>query len=341
VKTSDRLDDAAQEEAPLDPARVIVDPHQHLWDHGVSGAAGSKPFLLQEFVRVVAESGHNVTRTVYVECGSMYRREGPQDFRSIGETEFANGMAAMAASGRYGDCRIAAGIVGMANLRLGAEVVPILEAQIAAGNGRLRGLRFPTAYADTGLFGRAPDPSRKGILLEPTFRDGVRTMQRFGLSLDVWCLHPQLDELADLADACPEITIILDHVGTPLKLDAGLGRDAEVFPQWRSSIANLARRPNVVAKLGGLGMDVIGPIGATGGRAHSTKLAADWRPYIETCIEVFGARRCMFESNFPVDGATCSYGALWNAFKRIAAPCSEDEKTALFSGTAASVYRLD
>ena len=294
----------------------------------------------QEFVQTVNESGHNVVRTVYVECGSMYRREGPKDLQPVGETEFANGMAAMSASGRYGDCRVAAGIVGMANLTLGADVLQILEAQVAAGNGRLRGIRFPTAYADAGLFGRAPDPSRKGLLLDSRFRDGVRALLSFGLSLDVWCLHTQLSELAELASACPDIPIVLDHLGTPLRFDAASGRDAEVFPQWRSCIVDLARRPNVVVKLGGLGMDVAKPIGTTGGQAHSTKLADQWRPYVETCIEAFGVRRCMFESNFPVDSATCTYGALWNAFKLIAAKYSEDEKTALFSGTATTVYRL-
>jgi predicted TIM-barrel fold metal-dependent hydrolase len=165
-------------------------------------------------------------------------------------------------------------------------------------------------------------------------------MQRFGLSLDVWCLHPQLGELADLASACPGITIILDHLGTPLTRDAHLGRSAPVFSQWRSRMAELARRPNVVVKLGGLGMDVTTPIGTAVRTADSSQLAEEWRPYVETCVETFGARRCMFESNFPVDNATCSYGALWNGFKRIATAYSEDEKAALFGATAVDVYRL-
>ncbi len=330
------------EEAPLDPTRVIVDPHHHLWDHGdVPGIVnGSKPFLLQDFVRVIDAAGHRIAQTVFVECVSMYRREGPKDFRPVGETEFVNGQAAMAASGRYGECRVAAGIVATANLRLGNEVQPIIEAQIAAGNGRLRGLRFSTAYADAGLFGREPDVSRKGLLLDAKFRDAVRLMPRFGLSLDVFCLHTQLAELADLAVACPETTVILDHVGTPLTFDAHLGSQAEIFPRWRAGIVELARRPNVVVKVGGLGMDLASPIGTTGGQAPSTQLAQDWRPYVETCLEAFGADRCMFESNFPVDSATCTYGALWNAFKRISAAYSEEEKTALFSGTATRIYRL-
>jgi predicted TIM-barrel fold metal-dependent hydrolase len=329
-------------EQPIDPARDIVDPHHHFWDHGdIPGVAvGSKPFLLPEFLQAIRESGHQIVQSVYVECNSMYRREGPQDLRPIGETEFANGIAAMSASGRYGDSRIAAGIVGTANLRLGAQVAPILEAQIAAGNGRLRGIRFPTAYAEAGLFGHAADPRSKGTLLDPAFREGVRALQRFKLSLDVWCLHTQLGELADLASAFPDLTIVLDHLGTPLTRDAHLGRGAPVFAQWRAGIVDLARRPNVVAKLGGMGMDVTVPIGTAGGTAPSSKLAEEWRPYIETCIEAFGARRCMFESNFPVDSATCSYGALWNAFKLIAAAYSEHEKAALFGATAVEVYRL-
>lgn len=330
------------EEQPIDPGRPIVDPHHHLWDHGpVPGVAVSpKPFLLQEFVQTIDASGHNVAQTVYLECSSMYRREGPVDFRPVGETEFANGMAAMAASGRYGNCRVAAGIVAAANLRLGAAVRPVLEAQVAAGNGRLKGIRYFTAYAESGLFGQVPDVSKQGILLDPLFREGVHALRHFGLNLDVWCVHTQLGELADLAAACPEVTIILDHLGTPLKFDAHLGRDAPVFSTWRKQLVELARRPNVVVKLGGLGMDVTAPIGGAGRNASSMALAGEWRPYIETCIELFGVHRCMFASNFPVDAATCSYGALWNAFKLIVANASENEQQALFSRTACEVYGL-
>jgi L-fuconolactonase len=341
MNAAEHRESSGADEIPIDPALPIVDPHHHLWDYSnVPGLAiGAKPFLLPEFQRTVLASGHQVTQTVYVECGSMYRQEGPEDFRPIGETEFANGMAAMAASGQYGRSRVA-GIVATANLLLGDAVLPILEAQIAAGNGRLRGLRFPTAYTDAGLFGRAPNPERKGLMLDARFRDGVRAMQRFGLSLDVWCVHTQLAELVGLATACADIPIVLDHLGTPLSLDASQGRDAAVFPLWRAAVIELARRPNVRVKLGGLGMDVTAPIGSAIGTAASTTLAQQWQPYVETCIEAFGVNRCMFESNFPVDHSTCSYGALWNAFKRITAACSADERTALFSGTAATCYKL-
>jgi predicted TIM-barrel fold metal-dependent hydrolase len=330
------------DEQPLDPARIVVDPHHHLWDHGkVPGiAVEPKPFLLQDFVRTVDISGHKVMQSVYVECRSMYRCEGPVELRPVGETEFANGMAAMSASGRYGATRVAAGIIANADLRLGGKVASILEAQIAAGNGRLRGIRDHTAYADDGLFGWPPDASKKAILVDATFREGVRALKRFGLSLDVWCVHTQLQELAALASACPDSTIVLNHAGTPLKIDAHQGRSAVVFPLWRSNLIDLARRPNVLVKISGLGMDVSVPFGTIGEQLNSTKLADRWRPYVETCLEVFGASRCMLASNFPVDSAVCTYGALWNAFKSITARYSENEKTALFSRTAIDTYRL-
>lgn len=321
------------EEQPLDPGRVIVDPHHHLWDHG-------EPFLLPEMLKTLDEAGHKVVQTVYVECRAMYRQDGPEELKPVGETEFANGIAAMSASGRYGDCRIAAGIVGTADLRLGARVKPVLEAQIAAGNGRLRGIRTFTAYVQPEVFGGLSYEMTQGIMMEPGFHDGVRALPRFGLTLDVWCFHPQLGEVIDLASACPDTTIILDHVGTPLHVGPYANREAEVLADWRKSITELARRPNVRIKLGGLGMDLGAAMGSVRHNRSSSRLAAEWGPYIETCITAFGPNRCMFESNFPPDNATCSYGALWNAFKIIAAAYSEDEKAALFSGTARQVYRL-
>jgi L-fuconolactonase len=329
------------EEQPIDPGRPIVDPHHHLWDFGAipGGGPGPRAFLLPDMLQTIGESGHNIVRTVYVECHAMYRKEGPSEMRSIGETEFANGMAAMSASGRYGDCRIAAGIVGNVDLRLGEKVAPVLEAQVAAGNGRLRGIRMPTVYADVEVFGRASDPAFRGLMMDAKFRAGVAALERFGLTLDVWCFHSQLGELASLAAACPNIVIVLDHVGTPLLSRAERARAAEVMSSWRRGIGELARRPNVRAKLGGLGMNLVAPIGGERGTATSQELAGEWRPYIEGCIEAFGPGRCMFESNFPADSA-CAYGALWNAFKLIAADYSDAEKTRLFSGTADEVYRL-
>jgi predicted TIM-barrel fold metal-dependent hydrolase len=331
------------DEEPLDPGRVIVDPHHHLWDHGrVPGASADLgPFLLPQMLQTIADAGHNVTHTVFVESQAMYRKDGPEELRPVGEVEFANGVAAMAASGRYGDCRLAAGIVGIADLTRGARAAPALEAMIRAGNGRLKGVRARTAYVDCTLFGSPPDPRNRGVMKEAAFQQGVRSLAGLGLRLDIWCFHPQIPELADVAAACPDTIIILDHLGTPFLFGPYRDQEREVFDDWRNSMAELARRSNVRVKLGGLGLDLTPPLSGKPGRGRSLTQASTWRPYIETCIELFGPQRCMFESNFPPDIGVCSYGALWNTFKIIASGYSEDEKVALFSGTAKEVYGLD
>lgn len=327
------------EEPPLDPERPIIDPHLHLWDVRPAAGALQAPqrFLLPELLETVEGSGHAVTHTVFVECHAMYRPDGPPELRSLGETEFADGVAAMSASGAYGPCRVAHRIVGNADLTLGAAVAPVLEAHLARAGERFRGVRSHTAYSEAGLFGAACDPRIGEALGSPAFREGARVLAALDLSLDVWCLHSQLGDLGALADAAPELTIVLDHVGTP---DVRSGGAAEVRTQWARQIAELARRSNVRIKLGGLGMDITGPIPAETGPATSAELAALWRPWVETCIEAFGAERCMFESNFPPDKAAGSYGAIWNAFKIITRGGSEAEKDRLFRGTAADTYRI-
>jgi len=336
------------DETPIEPGRPIVDPHHHLWDYSPQFWESIYPdrqppprFLLPEFLSTVSHSGHNITDTVFVECHSMYRNSGPEELRPVGETEFVNGIAAMSASGAYGPCRVAAAIVGTANLTLGDRVKAVLEKQIAAGNGRLRGIRMWTAYSDTGLLGMAPDWLVKGVMLDASFRRGVSALEPLGLSLDIWCVHTQISEVSELATCFPRTTIILNHIGSPLSLGPYATRQTEVFVNWKNAIAELARRPNVVLKLGGLGVDLSVPLGDHVGYASSATLVERWRPYFETCISAFGADRCMFESNFPPDNATCSYGALWNAFKLMVKGYSEDEKSNLFSGTAKRTYRLN
>jgi predicted TIM-barrel fold metal-dependent hydrolase len=323
-----------EDEVPLEPGRAIVDPHLHFWD--IVSAAGApqaaQRFLFPESLVMVAASGHNVTHTVFVECHQMYRQGGEPELRCVGETEFANGIAAMSASGNYGSARYAHRIVASADLALGAGVRPVLEAHLAAAGERFRGVRMALAYSDAGLFGFPCDPAAKGIMLRPEFREGARVLAELDLSLDVWCVHSQLPELAMLADALPDLEIVLDHVGTPL--------DDAAEAEWGAAIAELARRPNVRVKLGGMGMNLSGPIPAATGTGRSEALAARWRPMVETCIAAFGPARAMFESNFPPDKAAGSYGAIWNAFKRIALGYSEDEKDRLFRGTAAETYRI-
>ena len=325
---------ALREEEVLDPSRRIVDPHHHLWDRG------GQRYLIDDITSDIA-SGHNVVATVYVEARSMYRAQGPEALRPVGEVEFANGAAAMSASGGYGPAAVCAGIVGHVNLLLGGSAQTVLEAEIAAGQGRFSGIRHSSAWdADADVAGMYATRPR-GLLLDSTFRKGFACLAPLGLSFDAWLFHPQIGELTDLARAFPDTSIVLDHCGGPAGIGSYANRREEIFPIWKASIVEIARCPNVVVKLGGLAMRLLGfdfherPVPPS-----SEELAAAWRPYIETCIEAFGPARAMFESNFPPDKGQCSYQVIFNAFKRIAASCSEAEKTALFSKTATDVYRL-
>ncbi|WP_291863719.1 amidohydrolase family protein [Bradyrhizobium sp.] len=321
-------------EEVIDPARPVVDPHHHLWDRG------GQRYMIEEMAADVA-SGHNIVATVYVDCRSMYRASGPEAFRPVGEVEFANGVAAMSASGGYGPAAICAGIVSHVNLLLGDGAKPVLEAEIAAGNGRFRGIRHSSAwdaeFEVAGMYAKRP----KGLLLDPTFRKGFACLAPLGLSFDAWLFHPQIGELIDLARAFPDTRIVLDHCGGPVGIGRFAGKREETLAAWKASIEQIARCPNVSVKLGGLAMRLLGhdfherPVPPS-----SEQAAAAWRPYIETCIEAFGPNRAMFESNFPPDKGQCSYQVIFNAFKRIAAQYSEPEQTALFSNTATDFYRL-
>jgi predicted TIM-barrel fold metal-dependent hydrolase len=325
---------ALRKEEIIDPTRPIVDPHHHLWDRG------GQRYLIEEMAGDIA-SGHNVIATVYVEARSMYRAGGQEPLRPVGEVEFANGAAAMSASGGYGPAVICAGIVGHANLLLGEAARDVLEAEIAAGQGRFRGIRHSSAWdADANVAGMyATRP--KGLLLDPTFRKGFACLAPLGLSFDAWLFHPQIGELADLARAFPDTRIVLDHCGGPIGIGSYANRREEIFPVWKASIQEIARCPNVAVKLGGLAMRLLGyDFHQRPKPPSSEEAAAAWRPYIETCIEAFGPNRCMFESNFPPDKGQCSYQVIFNAFKRIAAQYSEAEKTALFAKTATDFYRL-
>jgi L-fuconolactonase len=343
-------------EAILDPDLPIVDPHHHLWDRRnyasppsaaaapahpfITAIADAQRYLLDELLADTG-SGHNVRATVFVECGAMYRADGPVELRSVGETEFVNGVAAMSASGGYGETRACAGIVSKADLLLGDAVKPVLEAHVKAASGRFRGIRNSASFeADKEVLGPL-NRVEEGLYLDKTFRKGFAHLAPMGLSFDAWLLEPQLPDLIDLARAFPETTIVLDHVGTPLGRASYAGRLNERFPTWRDNIRELAKSPKVVVKLGGLAMAFCNfPSFLAEPRAPSEQLAREWAPYIEACIEAFGPERCMFESNFPVDMGACTYAVLWNAFKRIAKGYSADEKAALFSGTATKVYRL-
>ncbi|HTK02784.1 MAG TPA: amidohydrolase family protein [Bordetella sp.] len=317
----------------IEPDRPIIDPHHHLRDR-------PGDHYMFEDLRQDLGSGHRIIATVAIECGDMHRATGPQALRPVGETEFLAGVAAMFDSGKYGPVAGVAGIVAYADLTLGTGLQAVLDAHRAASGGRLRGIRNPVAWHEHAEF-RVTRTGPAGILHDPRFRGGVAVLGNNGLCLDAWVYHPQLPDLLDVARACPQTTIVLNHLGGPLGAGPYRTQREQVYAEWRASLRELAGCPNVVCKLGGLGMPVIGlGFNTAAQRPTSPVLADAFRPYIETAIDIFGADRCMFESNFPPDGVSNGCAVMWNAFKRIVRDYGEAEKTALFLGTAASVYRL-
>ncbi len=316
----------------VDPDRVIVDPHHHLWP----GAA--MPAYLLEDLWGDTESGHRIEQTVFVECFASHRTAGPDHLKPVGETEFVTEIAKASAAGSGATI---AGIVATADLRLGDAVQEVLDAHEQAGAGLFRGIRHALSRAEHPEVLMIPGAAPEGLASDPGFQEGVRVLGRRGLSYDSWHYHYQNVEFAELARAVPETTMVLDHFGTPLGVGPYAGKRATIFEAWKTSIAAIARCPNVVAKLGGMAM----PDNGFGWHQRETPASSDefveaQRPYYLHAIEYFGPERCMLESNFPVDKLSISYAVLWNGLKKIVADFSEDEKDSMFSGTARRVYRL-
>ena len=323
-------------EAALEPELPIIDPHHHFWDTPHRGL-----YLLPELLADIG-GGHNIVSTVFLECRAMYRKAGPREMAALGEVEFVTGLAAMSASGAYGPCRVAEGIVGGGDLTVGARVRELLEAEITAAGGRFRGLRHGVAWDEhEAVYKYASRAVPLHQVKDPKFREGLAQLAPLGLSFESWQYHPQLPDALDMMRAFPGTTFILNHVGGILGVGPYNNRREEILTGWRKNISDIGKCPNVYCKLGGLGMTSVGfDFHERDVPPSSEDLAAAWRPYIEHCIEAFGVDRCMFESNFPPDKQSCGYTELWNAFKRITARASANEKKALYSGTAAKVYRL-
>ena len=328
---------ALTQEPSLEPELPLCDPHHHFWDQR-PGSIPYQRYLIHELMGDL-NSGHNVRSTVFVEARSMYRAGGPEELRPVGEVEFVQGQAAASASGIYGPSRAASGIVGHADLKLGENVRPVLEALQAASPNRFKGIRHNVTWS--------PDPSlddreSQGIMGNDSFRAGARVLADMGLSLDTMLSFPQLPELADFARAVPDLTIILNHLGGISRTGIYANKDEEVIPQWREGIAAVAACPNVVLKCGGMGMPRWGfgwhardiPIG-------SEELAEAMAPWMNYAIEQFGVDRCMFESNFPPDKVSFSYNIMYNAFKRMSQDRSAAERADLFHDAAARAYRID
>jgi L-fuconolactonase len=327
---------ALTQEDILEPDLPICDPHHHFWDFRL-GRIPYQRYLLPELIADV-DQGHNVRSTVFIEARAMYRADGAIEMRPVGEVEFVQGLAAASASGLYGKTRAAATIIGHADLKGGDRVAPVLEALQAASPNRFKGIRHIVTWnADP----RVESREREGVLALPEFRAGAKVLARMNLTLDTICCWPQLPEMVAFARAVPELTIIMNHLGGLNRTGPFAGKDDEVMPAWRAGMADLATCPNVLLKLGGMGMPRFGfdwhlrdmPVG-------SEELARQIAPLMDYCIEKFGPDRCMFESNFPVDKVSFSHPVLYNAFKRYSEGFLPEERHALFHDTAGKAYRV-
>jgi predicted TIM-barrel fold metal-dependent hydrolase len=319
-------------ETPVEPSLPICDPHHHFWDRP------DGRYVVEDLLQDT-RGGHRIVSTVFIECRERWRKSGPEEMRSIGETEFVEGI--VGPRGKYGEIEVAAGIVGFADLALGAAVAPVLEAHLAASPRRFRGIRHSCTWDASPAVKTATPGIPPGLMLDTGFREGLACLHRYGLSFEAWLYHPQLLEFAALARAVPDVPMILNHVGGLLGVGPYAGKRDEVFQAWRRGIAEVATCPKVVVKLGGLGMVRCGFDWHTRpAPPNSAELVDATAPYYLFCIEAFGPNRCMFESNFPVDKISFSYGVLWNAFKRMTKDFSPTERAALFHDTAARVYRL-
>ncbi len=328
---------ALTQESTLEPELPICDPHHHFWDLR-PGSVPYQRYLLHELNGDIY-SGHNVRSTVFLEARSMYRSGGPEELRPVGEVEFVQGLAAASASGVYGPSQAAAAIIGHADLKLAGKVAPVLEALKAASPNRFRGIRHNITWNTDPAW---DNRETEGILANAEFIAGAKVLSQKGLVLDIMQSFPQLPEIADFAEAVPDLPIILNHIGGVSRVGIYANKDDEVIPVWRDGITAVAARPNVTCKLGGMGMPRFGygwhardvPIG-------SEELAETMEPWMKHCIEQFGPDRCMFESNFPPDKVSFSYNVMYNAFKRLSKEYSVSERAALFHDTAARVYQID
>jgi L-fuconolactonase len=326
---------ALHREEIIEPERLIIDAHHHFWEKP------GQTYLLKEYL-ADARSGHNISASVFAECGAYYRATGPEMMNRLGEVEYANGMAAVSAAMPPGSPAICAAIVGSADLTYGAEIARLLDAQQATSPERFRGIRLITKWDPLEALNNGRYVIPRSLLMDGEFRAGFAQLAPRKLSFDAMVYHPQLPELIDLAHAFPDTTIIVNHIGGLVAHTSGYRDHAQqAIADWQGSMRSLSVCPNVFVKLGGMGMPYLGfGLNELPTPAPSGQLAQAWGPFIRFCIDTFGPDRCMFESNFPPDRDSVDYPVMWNAFKRIASEYSEDEKHALFFGSAANAYRI-
>lgn len=320
-----------RQEPILEPDLAVVDPHHHLWDR-----EGERYDLAAR--RAESRSGHRVLASLYVECLHQYRNHGPEHLLCVGETEWwvrqvRDGEPAL-------QPRICQGLIARSNLLLGAEVDRVLQAHADAAGPGLRGFRFCAAQ-DTDPRLRShypcpPDPFAPGAIDQ-----GLQAVARTGLPLDIWVYFHQLPAVASWLTRHPATPIVLNHAGGPIGLGPYAGQRDAVRQQWARHLALFRDMPQVSLKFGGLAMALAGFGWHRRDRpASSQELAQAWQPYFETCLDVFGPGRVMFESNFPVDRAGCSQVTLWNAYKTLSAGLPMPDRVALLQDNARRRYAL-
>jgi predicted TIM-barrel fold metal-dependent hydrolase len=321
----------------LEPDLPVIDTHHHLYGQSDEPRYYRMQDLTEDF-----SGGHAIIGTVYIEAyESGWRTDGPQALRPVGEVDMIVAETRAWPVLRQGPCQVAAGIVAHADLSLGNAVADVIEAHRAAAQGRLRGIRFQTAWDGGSVGATLAHMPPRDVMAQAGFRRGVGCVQAAGLSLDTWVYHHQLRDLLDLVDAFPDLCVVIDHMGGLMGVAEHRSRHTAAFLDWVRDLRALAERPQVRMKVGGLGMPVFGfgfehePRPAT-----SMELACAWQPYVDACIETFGTQRLLFETNFPVDKQSASCTAVWNAYKRMTRHLSEGERRDMFYRTACATYRL-
>jgi predicted TIM-barrel fold metal-dependent hydrolase len=275
-------------------------------------------------------AGSRVGRYVHIEAG--WKDKKPMD--AVGETEWVAALDDPPAA-----------IVAHADLALGDAVVPVLEGHKNASE-TVRGIRHMLAtHPNKGVmdFAHAPEVSRTAA-----FRLGMEQLGKHGLTFDAWAFSHQLNEVAELAAAVPQVETVLCHCGTPVGYAGefqGVGvsqRERDLIAsQWRDGISAVAAQPNVSVKLSGLLMPVVGfGYEDADKKPDKNELVDRLGPLVRHCIDAFGPQRCMVASNFPVDRVSASYGAVFDAMVELTASDGAQAQAAMFAGTAARFYRI-
>ncbi|MBF8668354.1 amidohydrolase family protein [Pseudomonas putida] len=322
----------AREEAIIDAKLPIIDAHHHFWDE----AHGKFDYLISDLMSDV-RSGHNIVQTVYCECEYGFRQSGPEELRPVGETEYV--MSTLAAAGSEAG-NLCNGLMMYADMTLGAGVQPVLDAHRAVAGRRFKGIRYIAAHDPSPLV-RSFVPEG-GVLGLPAVKEAVACLASNGLTFETFVFHPQLEEVARLAAAVPNATIVVSALGGPVTVGPFKGKNREVFENWRASMSELAKQPNVYMQIGGFGAKMYGlGFHSSESKPSTEELASAWQPYFDVCLDAFGASRCLVASNFPQDIAVTSYRQLWNVFKYMSRGLSEQEKLDIFSRTSTKVYSLD